>query len=51
MTTRIIAWVVFLGVCWGVYSWARTIKNPFNPGPDVTAVMPAMTQCKEDCKQ
>lgn len=51
MTTRIVAWVVFLGICWGGYSWARTLKNPFNPGPGVTASMPAMTHCKTECEQ
>lgn len=50
MTTRIVAWVAVIGIGWGVYTWAKTIKNPFNPGPSVTTVMPAMTQCKEDCK-
>lgn len=49
MTNRLIAWVLFLSCCWGIYSWARTLKNPFASVPSVTKVMPEMTHCKEEC--
>ncbi len=49
MTNRLLAWALFLACIWGVYTWARSFKNPFSQVPTVTSVMPAMTHCKEDC--
>ena len=51
MKTRVIAWVVVLGL--GLVGWHFVSKwrNPWVVAVPVTAVMPAMPGCSKECAQ
>ncbi|BEP50574.1 hypothetical protein [Variovorax sp. V116] len=52
MKARIVAWVIVLGLAYAGYSFASKWDNPWGKvAMPVTAVMPSMPQCGEDCKK
>lgn len=51
MKARIVAWVVVLGLGYAAFVAVSKFQNPWKVVVPVTAVMPVMPECSEDCKK